>query len=269
MTSNGHFDEMTGLLYLEGQLDAGRAAKSPRTCTPARLCRELLHALETESVWLREALTAEEESIPARVIAAPSRIEPLGLVDCLWAVGRRLHLWSGFVEPWLAQASQAGFTQGNLLTVLFFTGAFWKGWDTMRSLMEFLAVGDTGMVAIWLLRKQWRRFTAIAFVMGAFALVAGASRSLWRRNGMQVPIQDVDTRQSRLHARRRTGGEDRPDRGRRAHADRRRRGRRSDRCFQSLTVNGHVKGDILGFGQEVRVNGPVDGNVRLWCQRSR
>ena len=35
---------------------------------------------------------------------------------------------------------------------------------------------------------------------------------------------------------------------------------------QYLTVNGHVKGDILGFAQEVRVNGPVDGNVRLWCQ---
>ena len=33
-----------------------------------------------------------------------------------------------------------------------------------------------------------------------------------------------------------------------------------------MTVNGHVKGDILAFGQEIRVNGPVDGNVRLWCQ---
>ena len=35
---------------------------------------------------------------------------------------------------------------------------------------------------------------------------------------------------------------------------------------QYVTVNGHVKGDILGFGQEIRVNGPVDGNVRAWCQ---
>jgi hypothetical protein len=31
-------------------------------------------------------------------------------------------------------------------------------------------------------------------------------------------------------------------------------------------VNGHVKGDILAFGSDIRVNGPVDGNVRVWCR---
>ena len=71
--SDGHFDEMTGLLYLEGQLDPGRASEVSAhlgSCVP---CREIVHALETEGVWLREALAAEDESIPARVIAAPER----------------------------------------------------------------------------------------------------------------------------------------------------------------------------------------------------
>jgi len=31
-------------------------------------------------------------------------------------------------------------------------------------------------------------------------------------------------------------------------------------------VNGHIKGDILGFARELRVNGPVDGNLRVTCQ---
>ncbi|MGH9770779.1 MAG: polymer-forming cytoskeletal protein, partial [Candidatus Acidiferrales bacterium] len=35
---------------------------------------------------------------------------------------------------------------------------------------------------------------------------------------------------------------------------------------RSIVVNGHVKGDVIAFGQEVRVNGPVDGNVRAFTQ---
>ena len=66
-----HFDEMTGLLYLEGQLakPRQRLRSIARTCRRATECRGLLHALEKESIWLREALSAEEEPIPARVMA--------------------------------------------------------------------------------------------------------------------------------------------------------------------------------------------------------
>ena len=155
----------------------------------------------------------DDESIPASVIAAPERgaahwgwIAAFGL-----GLGGAYTLWSGFVEPSLAQASSAGFTQGNLLTTLFFTGAFWKGWDAMRSLMEFMAVATLGTVAIWLLRKQLQRFTAIAFVMGALACCADDSSAGGGRGH--------GARRSGLHAARRAGGEDGPDRRGQSRAD--------------------------------------------------
>jgi cytoskeletal protein CcmA (bactofilin family) len=258
--SDGHFDEMTGLLYLEGQLDPGRASEVSAhlgSCVP---CREIVHALETEGVWLREALAAEDESIPARVIAAPER----GTAHWGWiaafalGTGGAYTLWSSFVEPWLTQASQAGFTQGNLLTMLFFTGAFWKGWDAMRSLTEFMAVATLGTLVIWLLRKQWQRFTAIAFVMGALVGALAlpqpvAVADVQHGNpGYTLPAgQEVKTDLIVAAERTRIDGD--VDGDLIVFSD-------------SLIVNGHVKGDILAFGAEVRVNGPVDGNVRVWCQ---
>ena len=47
-----HFDEMTGLLYLELQLDAEHARDIAAHAASCAECRELLHALETEGVWL-------------------------------------------------------------------------------------------------------------------------------------------------------------------------------------------------------------------------
>jgi len=264
---NGHFDEMTGLLYLESQLDAGRASEVAAHVRSCGECRELLHALETEGVWLREALAVEEESIPAHVIAAPEKgsahwgwMAAFGLI----AAGAYT-IWTGFVDPWLTQASQAGFTQGNVLTVLFFTGTFWKGWDTMRTLMEVMATGTLALVGIWLLRRQWQRITAIAFVMGALAFALAIPQPVAAQQ-VQVHIDDVHTGNPvyTLPA----GQEVRTDL--RVVADRAQIDGDVDGDLivmsQYLTVNGHVKGDILGFAQEVRVNGPVDGNVRVWCQ---
>jgi cytoskeletal protein CcmA (bactofilin family) len=258
--SDGHFDEMTGLLYLEGQLDAGHASEVAAHLGSCTACSELLHALETEGVWLREALTADDESIPASVIAAPERgsahwgwIAAFGL-----GLGGAYTLWTGFVEPSLAQASQAGFTQGNVLTTLFFTGAFWKGWDAMRSVMEFLAVATLGTVALWLLRRQLQRFTAIAFVAGALAGALAlpqpvAAADVQHGNpGFTLPVgQEVKTDLIVVADRAQIDGDVDGD---------------LIVMSQYVTVNGHVKGDILGFGQEIRVNGPVDGNVRAWCQ---
>jgi cytoskeletal protein CcmA (bactofilin family) len=259
----GHFDEMTGLLYLEGQLDSARAGMVSAHLGACAACRELVHALESEGVWLREALTVDDESIPASVIAAPERNTThwgwwiaFGLV-----AGGAYTLWTGFVEPWLTQASNAGFTQGNVLTMIFFTGAthaLWKGLDTMRTVTEIMAVATLGMVAIWLLRKQWQRLTAIAFVMGALALglalpqpVAAADVEHGDPAYMLPAGQEVKTDLIVVANRTQIDGDVDGD---------------LIVASQYLTVNGHVKGDILAFGQEVRVNGPVDGNVRLWCQ---
>jgi cytoskeletal protein CcmA (bactofilin family) len=257
---DGHFDEMTGLLYLEGQLDRahfGIVSAHLDTCAE---CRELLGALEREGAWLREALTVDDESIPARVIAAPEdRSTHWGWWIALGLVaGGAYTLWTGFIEPWMTQASNAGFTQGNVLTMIFFTGAFWKGWDTMRTLTEFMAVATLGMLAIWLLRRHWQRLTAVAFVMGALAgglalpqPVAAADMEHGDPAYTLPAGQEVKTDLIVVANRTQIDGDVDGD---------------LIVWSQYLTVNGHVKGDILGFGQEIRVNGPVDGNVRLMCQ---
>jgi len=258
--SDGHFDEMTALLYLEEQLDAGRASEVRAHVGTCAACRELLHALETEGVWLREALSAEDESIPARMIAAPERgaahwgwIAAFGL-----GAGGAYTLWSGFVEPWLTQASQAGFTQGNLLTMLFFTGAFWKGWDSMRSLTEFLAVATLGTVAMWLLRRHWQRFTAIAFVAGGLACALA----------LPQPVAAADVERGNPSYTLAAGQEVKTDlivTAERARIDGDVDGDLIVFC-NTVSVSGHIKGDIIAFSQELRVSGPVDGNVRSFSQ---
>src|SRR5271156_3468592 len=137
-----HFDEMTALLYLEGQLDADHAEGVRTHAAGCAECRGLLRALQIESVWLRESLEADDESVPARLGQVPEHGgAPWGWITALGlSAGGAYTAWSGFIEPWQARASQAGFTSGNLLTMLFFSGAFWKGWDAMRSLIEFLAM---------------------------------------------------------------------------------------------------------------------------------
>ena len=207
-----HFDEMTGLLYLEGQLDRDHAEQIRAHSASCAECRGLLRALQTESVWLRESLEADDEPVPARLVHAPRHGgAPWGWLSALGlSAGGAYTLWSGFIEPWRAQAAQAGFTQGNLLTMLFFSGAFWKGWDAMRSLTEFLAMATLGFVVLWLLRRRLRRIMTVAVVMGA---VVGALVvvSVCRSRGLE-------TRRSQLHARIRRNRAHRFDRLRGIHA---------------------------------------------------
>src|ERR1700735_2252018 len=152
-----HFDKMTGLLYLESQLDADHARDIAAHAATCAECRELLHALETEGAWLRASLGEADGAVPAHCADASGRnAAPWGWISALGlSAGGAYTLWSGFIEPWRTQAAQAGFTQGNLFTMLFFSGAFWKGWDAMRSLMEFLAVATLGLVVIWVATLLW------------------------------------------------------------------------------------------------------------------
>src|SRR5271155_3977368 len=255
-----HFDEMTGLLCLEGQLDAAHAQEVRAHAASCAACRELLHALESEGVWLRKALEEDEESVPARLMEAPARGgAPWGWITGLgFAAGGIYTVWSSFIEPVRVQAEQAGFTQGNLLTMLFFSGAFWKGWDAMRSLMELLAMGTLGLVVMWLLRRHLRRTPALAVGMGALAIMvalppsAGAAET--RRGDPNYTLAAGEVVHTDLivsAASTRIDGDVEGDLMVFSH---------------SVTVNGHIKGDIIAFSQELRVNGLVDGNVRAMVQ---
>jgi cytoskeletal protein CcmA (bactofilin family) len=254
-----HFDEMTALLYLEGQLDAPHAQDVKGHAATCAACRELLRALEHEGVWLRQALGEEEESVPARLLEAPSggRL-PWGWIAVLgFGAGGAYTLWSSVVAPWQAQAAQAGFTQGNVLTMLFFSGAFWKGWDAMRTLTEFLALATLGTLVMWLLRRHWRRLTTVAVLMtgavAALAIAPGARAAENRRGDPNYTLpagQEVKT-DLIVHANvtRIDGDVD------------------GDLIVfnQALTINGHVKGDVIAFAREVRLNGTVDGSVRAFA----
>ncbi|HEX4004482.1 MAG TPA: polymer-forming cytoskeletal protein [Candidatus Acidoferrales bacterium] len=253
-----HFDEMTGLLYLEGQLDSDRERALSAHLSGCGSCRALLGALEKEAVWLRESLVSDDESIPARLIAEPHR----GSIGWGWIVafglgmGGAYTLWTSIIQPSIAQAAQAGFTQGNVLTMLFFTGAFWKGWDSMRNLPEFLAGTTLATVALWLLRKHWQRFTTIAFVVSAVACMlalppsAGAAEVQHGDPNYTLPAgQELENDLIVAAERARIDGDVDGD---------------VISFSNSLTVNGHVKGDVIAFGREIIINGPVDGNVRSW-----
>ncbi len=255
-----HFDEMTGLLYLEQQLDAAHAQEVRAHVATCNQCRSLLRALELEGVWLRQSLEADDESVPAHLVQAPERGgTPWGWLSAFGlSAGGAYTMWSGVVEPWRAQAAQSGFTQGNLLTMLFFSGAFWKGWDAMRSLTEFLAVATVGMVVIWLLRRHLRRITTLAVVMGAMLMaltLAPAGQAAEIKHGdpnYVLPAgQTIHTDLIVSADSTKIDGDIDGD---------------LIAFSRSVTVNGHVKGDVLSFSEEVHVNGIVDGNVRSFVK---
>src|SRR5882757_5744881 len=62
-----HLDEMTLLLYVEGQLDRKRAQEVSAHTQDCATCRTLLRALERESRLLTRAMLEEDEPLPARL----------------------------------------------------------------------------------------------------------------------------------------------------------------------------------------------------------
>lgn len=256
-----HFDEMTGLLYLEQQLDDLHSKAIAEHTNSCATCRELLRVLKNESVWLREALVADDEPVPARMVAAPARsMAPWAWLATLgFGAAGAYTLWSGFIEPWVTQASNIGLTQGNLMTMLFFSGAFWNGWSDVATGVEFMAMITLGVVAAWALRRYFRRQAGVATVMGilGLALVAApqparAAETVHGNPSYTLPAgQEIKTDLFVAGDHVLIDGTVDGDLIVWAH---------------EVEVNGQVKGDIIAFTQELRMNGTVDGNVRAFAQ---
>jgi cytoskeletal protein CcmA (bactofilin family) len=251
-----HCDEMTCLLYLDGQLDSLRSSELElhlRSCTP---CRSLLGALERESGFLQSAMTEEDESVPARLLSAPQpdRV-PWGWLSLLGGTSGGLYsLYAFVIEPWQANLSTAGFGGGNLLTTLFFQAAFWKGWTDVINLIVMISTALLGLPLLWFAWKNVKRMKPVAMVLatlaGLLALPAPAGATQVHRDRQSFTVPAGETIKEDLIIM--TGSA------------------RIEGTVEgdvivfgaSVTVTGRITGDLIVFAQRLRVEGQIDGDVR-------
>jgi cytoskeletal protein CcmA (bactofilin family) len=253
-----HLDEMTCLLYLERQLDRARGLEVSAHTQECESCRTLLRALERESRLLTRAMLEENEPLPSRLAqfqkARRSTQWIWGLAFGLAATGVYA-LYTGYIQPWQQQLEQAGFGGSNLLGLLIFQGAFWKGWQSMITLLEVLALVTVGGLGAMFLRRRIRRGSALAVVFAGFcALLAMPSpaAATETRKGDSIEVAPGETIKGDIYVF--------------AHRARIEGTVEGDLfVFSSdVDVNGHVNGDVIAFAQSLRINGQVDGNIRTF-----
>jgi len=255
-----HLDEMILLLYIERQLDRTKAAEVSAHTQECNRCRTLLRAMERESRLLTRAMLEEDEVVPARLMQFQQRARRSmqwiwGVLFGLAATGVYA-LYTGYVEPWEAQLQQAGFGSTSLLNLLIFQGVFWKGWQSVITLVEVVAMLTVGGFTLAFFRKRLRRgSTALALVLTGFcavgALVMPATASAQDvRKADSVEIRSDETVKGDVFVF-----------AHRARIDGKVEGDVYLFC-QDASVGGHVTGDVIAFSQILRVGGTVDGNIR-------
>jgi cytoskeletal protein CcmA (bactofilin family) len=255
-----HLDEITCLLYAEHQLDRARAQAVSAHAADCAACRTLLRALDRESRLLTRAMLEEDEPLPSRLAEFQERARKSfgwiwGVVLGLAATGVYA-LYTNVVEPWQLRLEQAGFGGTSLLSLLVFQGAFWKGWQSVTTLLEVLAMLTVAGFGFALFRRRLRRGSALALVLAglcaALALPAPAGATEFHK-GETYQLSRDETVKSDLFI---TGARARIE----GTVD-------GDVFFfgQSIDISGHIKGDAIVFGQSVRINGQIDGNIRSFA----
>ncbi|MFI5058916.1 MAG: hypothetical protein ACHQLQ_12085 [Candidatus Acidiferrales bacterium] len=252
-----HLDEMTCLLYVERQLDCARAQEVSAHTQDCAACRTLMRALERESRLLTRAMLEEEEPLPARLAEFQERAKHS--LQWIWGVAFGLAatgayaLYTGYIEPWQQQLEQAGFGGTNILSLLVFQGAFWKGWQSMITLLEAIALLTLAGVGAAFFRRRIRRGSALALVLAGLCAALGlptTAGAVESRQGDYVEVKQDETIKGDIYL---TGHHVRVE------------GTIEGDVFvfsQDATVEGHVKGDLIAFSQALRVSGQVDGNIR-------
>ena len=252
-----HLDEFTLMMYVERQLDRDAAQEvsvHTQTCTR---CLTLLRALDRESRLLTRSMLEEDEPLPLKLAQFHEQVKRSmgwiwGIVFGLTALGVYA-LYTGYIEPWQNQLEQAGFGGSNLLSLMFFQSAFWKGWQSMFTLVELVALTSVAGFGVFAIRKYLRRGTALALMFASLSLLASiatpASAAEFRKNDT-VTVSKDETIKSDFYA----------------MGDRIRIEGTVDGDFlgfgQNVEVSGHVTGDLICFCQTLRVTGQVDGNLR-------
>jgi cytoskeletal protein CcmA (bactofilin family) len=258
-----HADEMTCFLYLDGQLDSERAAELRNHSRACPQCGRLLGALQQETILLHDSLVEADEPLPARLLA-PHLSDN---VSWSWigvagaAAAAAYALWTSLVQPWFEQLDTMGFGNSNLLAMLVFSGAFWKGWGDMLNVIELFSMGSIGVLLFLLLRRNLRRLVSLsavlAVVLAALVLphTTAAAENQGHLDNYTLPESEVLHKDLVVGARTvRIEGTIEGD---------------LIAYGQSIVVNGRVTGDIIAWAQEITVTGKVGGSLIVGCQRLR
>jgi cytoskeletal protein CcmA (bactofilin family) len=252
-----HLGEMTLLLYVERQLDRARGMEVSAHTQECETCRTLLRALERESRLLTRAMLEEDEPLPSRLAQFQERARKSmqwiwGLVFGLAATGAYA-LYTSYIQPWQLQLEQAGFGGSNLLGLLIFQGAMWKGWQSVITLLEVLAMLTlVGLGAVFF-RRRIRRGSALALVFAGFCTVLAigpAASATEFRKGQSPTVDKDETIKGDIYIS-----------GERVRIE----GRVEGDVFaagKDIEIDGHVTGDVICAGRYLQVRGTVDGNVR-------
>ena len=252
-----HLDEMSCMLYLEGQLDRARAMEVSNHTQSCSACRTLLRAIERESRLLTRAMMEDEEPLPSRIAVFQEKVQRS--MQWIWMVTFGLAataiyaMYTGYIEPWEQRLEQAGFGGTSLVSMLIFQGSFWKGWQSMLSLVEVLALVTIGGFAAYVLRKRFRRNSAVALVLAslgaAFFTPAPAAATEFRK-GQTVEVRKDEVIKGNVFLS-----------GKRVEVQ----GTVDGDVFaagKDIEIDGHITGDLISAGRTVLIRGQVDGNVR-------
>lgn len=255
-----HLDEITCMLYLERQLDRTRALEVSAHTQSCDACRSLLRVIERESRLLTRAMLEDDEPLPARIAQFQEQVRRS--MQWLWLVVFGLAstavyaIYTGYIQPWEQRLEEAGFGGTSLLSMLIFQGSFWKGWQSMISLLEMLVLVTAGGLLAMAIRRRVRRSSALALMLSgvcaAFALAPQAGAAEFRK-GASVEISKGETVKGDVYF---TGQQISVD------------GTIDGDLYvwsQEATIRGHVTGDVFAFVQSLRVEGQIDGSVRGFC----
>jgi hypothetical protein len=253
-----HLDEMTGMLYVEGQLDRSRAQQVSAHAQDCPSCRTLLRALERESRLLTRAMLEEDEPFPSRLAAFQQSAQKSmqwiwGAVFGLAATGLYA-LYTGYVEPMQQRFEQAGFGGSSVLNLMIFQGAFWKGWQSMLTLLEVSALLTIAASGVVFLRRRMRRGTAFAMMVVGLCAAASMSSPVmateFRSQGDTIEVEKNEIIKGDFFGH-----------GHHVKIEGTVDGDVYVFC-QGADIEGHVTGDVIAFAQMLRVTGKVDGNIR-------
>lgn len=250
-----HFDEMTCMLYLDGQLDSLRAGElelHTRSCSP---CRALLSALEREATFLRSSVTEEFESVPAHLLAPPQPDRmPWGWISVLGTACAGLYSVVSLFDGYANQFSQAGFSSMHVMGQAFSNAVFWKGWSDVMTAIAIISVLALTLPLLWFGWKNLKRIKPVAIVLAGLTamLLLPAPAAATKIHSKQTSFTVAEGE---------TVKEDLIILGQSVRIEGTVEG--DVIVFaESVTVTGHITGDLLAFTRRLRMDGKVDGSIR-------